>query len=191
MRFGAFNIYFPLLLKPAAAELALTLWSLKHAAAHGLTPETLPDPPRAGLTSAIADPKIPEAYYRACGFHLSGPRAVRIDILERLADVIRPLLAFRKPQTADVQPPKGSTGDGGFTVTPEMMSLLGCSPDELGAVLRALGFRLDRRLIKPATRTGAGSRYTTDCSRGCCRLRGRTGHHSCSGHLHLLLLRSQ
>ena len=27
VRFGAFNIYFPTLLKPAAAELALTLWS--------------------------------------------------------------------------------------------------------------------------------------------------------------------
>ena len=30
-----------------------------------------------------------------------------------------------------------------------MMSLLGCSPDELGGVLKALGFRLDRRPIKP------------------------------------------
>ena len=45
-------------------------------------------------------------------------------------------------------PPKGATGDGGFTVTPEMMSILGCSPDELGDVLKALGFRLDRRPIK-------------------------------------------
>ena len=29
-----------------------------------------------------------------------------------------------------------------------MMSLLGCSPDELGGVLKALGFRLDRRPVK-------------------------------------------
>lgn len=148
VRFGAFNIYFPMLLKPAAAELALTLWSLKHASAAGLSSEALPDPPRAGLTSAPADAKIPEAFYRACGFQVSGPRVVRIDILERLADVIRPLLAYRATAEAASPPPKGSTGDGGFTVTPEMMSLLGCSTEELGAVLRSLGFRLDRRPVK-------------------------------------------
>jgi ATP-dependent RNA helicase SUPV3L1/SUV3 len=49
-------------------------------------------------------------------------------------------------------PPKGSTGDGGFKVTEEMMSILGCSASELGEVLKALGFRLEQRPIvsKPA-----------------------------------------
>ena len=56
VRFGAFNIYFPILLKPAAAELILTLWSLKNAGAHGLSAETLPEAPRAGLTSFAPDP---------------------------------------------------------------------------------------------------------------------------------------
>ena len=51
VRFGAFNIYFPILLKPAAAELALTLWALKHAGTSGLSLDALPEPPRAGLTS--------------------------------------------------------------------------------------------------------------------------------------------
>ena len=148
VRFGAFNIYFPILLKPAAAELILTLWSLKNAAAHGLAPDTLPEAPRAGLTSFNPDPATPEAFYRAYGYHVCGPRAVRLDMLERLADLIRPLLAWRG--TNGASPPKGATGDGGFTVIPEMMSLLGCSPDELGGVLKALGFRLDRRPIKPA-----------------------------------------
>jgi ATP-dependent RNA helicase SUPV3L1/SUV3 len=162
VRFGAFNIYFPLLLKPAAAELALTLWGLKHAAVHGLSPETLPEPPRPGLTSVATDAKIPEAFYRACGFHSSGPRAVRIDMLERLADVIRPLLAWRKPAEGEAIPPKGATGDGGFTVTPEMMSLLGCSTEELGSVLRALGFRLDRRPIKSEAPAESASAAATD-----------------------------
>ena len=36
--------------------------------------------------------------------------------------------------------PRGATGDGGFKAMPEMMSILGCSPDELGNVLKALGF---------------------------------------------------
>lgn len=150
LRFGAFNIFFPLLLKPASADLALTLWLLKHASAHGLSAETPPEPPRAGLTSVATDAAIPEAFYRAYGFHLCGPRAVRLDILERLADQIRPLLAWRpNPDAPDAPAPKGSTGDGGFTVTSEMMSILGCSPDELGNVLKSLGFRLERRPVKP------------------------------------------
>lgn len=152
VRFGAFNIYLPILLKPAPAELCATLWVLQNAAEHNLSADALPQPPRAGLTSAKAEAGTPEAFYRAYGFHLCGPRVVRLDILERLADQVRPLLAWRKkPDRPDDQPPKGSTGDGGFTVTPEMMSILGCSPDELGEVLKALGFRLERRRkVKPA-----------------------------------------
>ncbi|PZN16251.1 MAG: helicase [Proteobacteria bacterium] len=149
VRFGAFNIYFPLLLKPAPAELTLVLWALKHAGEHNLSIDALPEPPRAGLTSARAEPGVPEAFYRACGYHVCGPRAVRIDILERLADLIRPLLAWRPdPENPSAQPPKGSTGDGGFVVIPEMMSILGCSPEELGAVLTSLGFRSEKRPVK-------------------------------------------
>jgi len=149
LRFGAFNLYFPLLMKPAASELAATLWALKHAGEHGLALDALPEPPRPGLTSVSASSQIPEALYRAQGFHLCGPRAVRLDILERLADQIRPLLAFRSSADNPVLPPKGSTGDGGFTVIPEMMSILGCSGAELGEVLKTLGFKLERRLVKP------------------------------------------
>ena len=148
VRFGAFNIHFPLLLKPGPAELTLALWSLKNAAAAGLDPDRLPEPPRAGLTSAPAHAELPEAFYRAFGYHVCGPRVIRFDMLERLADMIRPLLAWRANRDPEAKPPKGSTGDGGFTATPEMMSILGCSPEELGKVLKALGFKLDRRPIK-------------------------------------------
>ena len=154
VRFGAFNIYFPLLLKPASADLACTLWLLKNKASVGLDVEgaVLPEPPRPGLTSTLVDPKTPEAFYRVAGFHVCGPRAVRMDMLERLADLIRPLMAWRKPQGEAAEtavPPKGATGDGGFTAVPEMMSILGCSSAELGNVLKALGFWADRRLVKP------------------------------------------
>ena len=101
VRFGAFNIYFPILLKPAAAELILTLWSLKNAGANGLSVDALPDPPRAGLTSFAPDPACPEAFYRAYGYHVCGPRAVRLDMLERLADLIRPLLGLARQQRLD------------------------------------------------------------------------------------------
>jgi ATP-dependent RNA helicase SUPV3L1/SUV3 len=145
VRFGAFNIFFPILLKPAAAELALVLWTLQDAGKSGLTLETLPEPPRAGLTSVPVDPAIPEAFYRTLGFHVCGPRAVRIDMLERLADLIRPLLAWRPDPAKPSNPPIGSTGDGAFIATPNMMSILGCSSGELGAVLNVLGFRSEKR----------------------------------------------
>jgi ATP-dependent RNA helicase SUPV3L1/SUV3 len=145
LRFGAFNIFFPLMLKPAAADLAATLWFLKN----GSTANGVPQLPRPGLTSVATDPAVPEALYRAHGFHVCGPRAVRLDILERLADLIRPLLAWRSSPERGDTPPKGSTGDGGFKATDDMMSILGCSSGELGEVLKALGFRLERRALAP------------------------------------------
>ena len=149
VRFGAFNIFFPMMLKPAAADLSATLWLLKNPVAAAADGVTAPPPqlPRPGLTSVAADPATPEALYRANGFHVCGPRAVRLDILERLADLIRPLLAFRSKPDVVATPPKGATGDGGFRATDDMMSILGCSADELGNVLKALGFRLDRRPV--------------------------------------------
>jgi ATP-dependent RNA helicase SUPV3L1/SUV3 len=80
-------------------------------------------------------------------------------MLERLADLIRPLLGWRGGNGAT--PPKGATGDGGFTTIPEMMSLLGCSPDELSGVLKALGFRLDRRPVKPSVVAPASAEAPT------------------------------
>ena len=145
LRFGAFNIFFPAMLKPASADLAATLWLLKNPLAEGASSNL----PRQGLTSAPVDAATPEALYRANGFHVCGPRAVRLDILERLADLIRPLLAWRSsPEKTDA--PKGSTGDGGFRATDDMMSILGCSAAELGEVLKTLGFRVERRLVKKA-----------------------------------------
>jgi len=154
VRFGAFNIYFPLLLKPASVDLAATLWLLKNGPALGFDKDdaVLPEPPRPGLTSILVDGKTLEAFYRVTGFHVCGPRAVRMDMLERLADLIRPLMAWRKPQGEGAEtavPPKGATGDGGFTAIPEMMSILGCSSAELGNVLKALGFWPDRKVLKP------------------------------------------
>lgn len=148
VRFGAFNIFFPILLKPAAAELASTLWALKQAGEKDLSVETLPELPRAGLTSVKTPDAVNEDYYRSNGYHICGPRAVRVDILERLADLIRPLLAWRADKAKGGEQPVGSTGDGGFRATSDMMSILGCSPDELSHVLKSLGFKLERRRLK-------------------------------------------
>ena len=150
VRFGAFNIYFPIMLKPASAELATILWVLKRGAEHGLDIAATPELPRAGLTSVAVSAATPQAFYRVAGFHACGPRAVRVDMLERLADLIRPLLTWRPDAANPSAPPKGATGDGGFRATPDMMSILGCSADELGHVLKSLGFWAERRLVAPS-----------------------------------------
>jgi len=144
VRFGAFNIYFPALLKPAAIELSFALWLLKHGAQSGLDPANPPTLPRPGLTSVAVDSALPEAFYQVAGFHPCATRAVRIDILERLADLIRPLVAWRADPANSSAPPRGATGDGGFRVTPDMMSILGCSSSDVGEILHKLGFRLER-----------------------------------------------
>ena len=150
VRFGAFNIYFPTMLKPASSELAAVLWVLTYGAEHGLDIAAVPALPRPGLTSLPVNAAMPEAFWGVTGFHVCGPRAVRIDMLERLADLIRVLLTWRADPAKGANPPKGATGDGGFRATPEMMSILGCSAGELGNVLKALGFWAERRKLLPA-----------------------------------------
>ncbi len=144
VRFGAYSIYLPVLLKPAATRLKLTLWGLQRQAADGFDMDALPEPPQQGLTSAKADAAVPEGFYQVVGFRDCGERVVRIDMLERLSDLIRPLV-FWKPGKPEEARPGGSVEGGGFTVTPDMMSLVGCSGDEFAAILRALGFRAERR----------------------------------------------
>jgi ATP-dependent RNA helicase SUPV3L1/SUV3 len=148
VRFGAYNIYFPLLLKPAAADLLLLLWTLRNGATAGLDLGNLPEPPRQGLTSVVADKSLAEVFYNAAGFQVCGTRAIRIDMLERLADQIRPLTSW-KPTADRPEPPAGAVGRGGFKVQPEMLSIIGCSAEEMGNVLVALGFRKERRLVQP------------------------------------------
>ncbi len=149
VRFGAHHIYFPLLLKPAASDLLLLFWLLKHGAEHNLTSASIAKFPRQGLTSVPRNAALPDAFYRSAGFHVCGPRAVRVDMLERLADIIRPLTAW-KPADANATPPAGAVGGGAFKIRPDMMSIMGCSGDELGAILESLGFRKEKRPLKKA-----------------------------------------
>jgi len=148
VRFGAFHIFVPVLLKPAATRWKLALWGVQMEQQGKLDMGALPEPPQQGLTSTPADKSVPDGFYQVAGFRVCGNRAVRVDMLERLADMIRPLV-FWKPQGEDDVRPAGSVEGGGFFVVPDMMSLVGCSGEEFGAILRAVGFRLERRRVAP------------------------------------------
>ncbi len=142
VRFGAFHIYVPSLLKPGPRALAAELWALKHGGPEVKGLDEVQRLASSGRTSFTADKETPKALYRASGYRVCGERAVRVDILERLADLIRPALAWR----AGVgEKPPGAFDGRSFTVTQSMTSLTGASGDDFASILRALGYRMERR----------------------------------------------
>ena len=147
VRFGAFNIYVPALLKPAATELRLLLWALNLQKEGKLDLAALPQPPGQGLTSASFDRSTPRGFYGVCGYRICGSRVVRIDMLERLADLIRDRV-FWRPRFPEEQRPAGSVEGGGFTIVPDMMSLVGCSGEDFQGILRSLDFRMQKKKVK-------------------------------------------
>ena len=151
VRFGAYHIYLPILLKPAPRALATQLWALKHEAPDAKGVTELLHLAASGRTSIPIDKETPKALYRTAGYRVCGERAVRVDILERLADLIRPALSWR--ETATTPKPDGAFDGRSFTVTGAMTSLTGASGEDFASILRSLGYRMDRKpkpVEKPA-----------------------------------------
>lgn len=147
VRFGAYHVFVPALLKPGPAALIALLWALKDNSLAAPGRAELAHMSASGRTSIKTDATFAPAFYRIFGFKPAGERAVRIDILERLADQIRPLIAW-KPLDPTVSPPPGAVPQGGgFIVTVEMTSLLGASGEDMSAVLKALGYRVEKRQL--------------------------------------------
>jgi ATP-dependent RNA helicase SUPV3L1/SUV3 len=143
VRFGAYHIYIPALLKPAARGLASLLWALKQDNVDWAALTGAQHLAGSGRTSFAADKALTQEAYRTLGYKLAGERAVRADILERLADLIRPALSWR--QTSPGPKPPGAFDGRSFTVTQAMTSLTGSAGEDFASILRALGYRMDRR----------------------------------------------
>lgn len=122
VKFGRFSIFMPALIKPEAARLMGLLAAVKSGLAE------VPRLPAAGLTSISTDPQTPVPVYGAAGYRVLGPRAVRLDMLERLGDAIE-----AKRDAEKRLPP--------FAISNDMLSLLGCAADEMAGVLKALNFK--------------------------------------------------
>ncbi len=143
VRFGAYHIYFPQLLKPAARALASLLWAEKQDNVDLSALSNAQHLASSGRTSFPVDKALPRDAYRVLGYKQCGERAVRVDILERLADLIRPALAWR--ENSPGEKPTGAFDGRGFVVTQAMTSLTGSAGEDFASVLRALGYRMDRR----------------------------------------------
>jgi ATP-dependent RNA helicase SUPV3L1/SUV3 len=119
--FGRRSIYLTKLLRPDAASLLALLWSIWNKLEH------VPALPRAGLTSFENDTAAPDGFLAAAGYRALAGRAVRLDMIERLDEVLKKGAA------------EGATAEA---LLPKLVSLLGCANDELLPVLEALGWRI-------------------------------------------------
>jgi ATP-dependent RNA helicase SUPV3L1/SUV3 len=118
---------------------------LKHGGLENLKGlDEVPHLAASGRTSFTADPDISKGFYRAAGFRVCGERVVRVDILERLADLIRPASAYR-PGATPGEPPAGAADGEAFVVTVAMTSLTGCAGEAFASILRSLGYQSTQR----------------------------------------------
>ena len=147
VRFGAYHIYVPPLLKPAARALASLLWAQKQDNVDMSALSGAQHLAGSGRTSFPVDKSLDRDAYRVLGYRQCGERAVRVDILERLADLIRPALSWREASPAPKPP--GAFDGRGFVVTQAMTSLTGSAGEDFASILRALGYRMERRVPPP------------------------------------------
>ncbi|MFK7944173.1 MAG: helicase-related protein [Paracoccaceae bacterium] len=121
VRFGQHFIFMPLLLKPAPTRMRLLLWSL----AQDLP--DFPESPPPGLVTVPVNQDLPQGYYEMAGYRPAGARALRIDMMERLADMLR---------NQDVR--------GGFEATQDMLSITGLTLEQFAELLDGLGYQGER-----------------------------------------------
>ncbi|MEL6206354.1 MAG: helicase-related protein [Pseudomonadota bacterium] len=121
VRFGQFTVFLPLLLKPAPTRLRLVLWSLWDGF------DEFPESPPPGLVTIPSPHGVPGGYAAMAGYRVAGARAIRIDMLERLADQIR---------SEDTR--------GGFEAKADMLSITGMTLEQFADLMQGLGYRAER-----------------------------------------------
>ncbi|WP_205215783.1 helicase-related protein [Azospirillum brasilense] len=116
VRLGVSHLYLTALAKPGAVELRGLLWAVKHRLP---LPVPIPPPGRVSVEATGAPP----AFWEAIGYPAAGPRALRVDMLDRLETE---LLTAAKENRAVTEP--------------ALAQMIGAKPDELGAVMKGLGY---------------------------------------------------
>ena len=121
VRFGQFTIFMPLLLKPAPTRLRLLLWSLSQ----GL--QEFPEAPPPGLVTVPTAQGQSLDFYAKTGYRAAGQRAIRIDMLERLADMLRV-----------------EDSRGGFEAKADMLSITGMTLEQFADLMDGLGYKAEK-----------------------------------------------
>ncbi|WBU52497.1 helicase-related protein [Paracoccus sp. SCSIO 75233] len=121
VRFGQFTIFLPALLKPAPTRLRLVLSGLWDGLAE------FPESPPPGLVTIPNLPDVPASTYTLSGYRPAGDRAIRIDMLERLADMLR---------MQDTR--------GGFEANADMLSITGMTLEQFAGLMEGLGYAAEK-----------------------------------------------
>lgn len=121
VRFGQYTIFLPLLLKPAPTRLRVVLWGL----AQGL--DTFPDSPPPGLVTVPVVEGTPVGHATMTGYRVAGARSIRVDMLERLADMLR-----------------SENSRAGFEANPDMLSISGLTLEQFADLMGGLGYKGER-----------------------------------------------
>ncbi|MAZ76436.1 MAG: hypothetical protein CMH31_03945 [Micavibrio sp.] len=133
LRFGPLLVYLPELKKPAAVRmqaLLLTLWNDKSLPAQV---------PADGIVSfSIKDKDIDADYYRAIGYPVYGPRAMRVDMLDRVVCAVY-----------------DSAKDGKFMAQHQMAEWLGSNIEDLYLILEAMGHK---KISEPTLKEDEGEK---------------------------------
>ncbi len=134
VRFGQFTVFMPLLLKPAPTRLRLVLWSLAQKL------DEFPEAPPPGLVTVPALKDMAPGYFAMAGYRAAGERAIRIDMLERLADMLR-----------------DKDSRGGFEANADMLSITGMTLEQFADLMQGLGYKAEKgeRAKVKATETAA------------------------------------
>ena len=117
VRFGQFTIFMPLLLKPAPTRLRLVLWALAEKL------DEFPESPPPGLVTIPTASGTPQRHALMAGYKQAGERSIRIDMLERLADMLRK-----------------EDSRGGFEASPDMLSITGMTLEQFANLMEGLGY---------------------------------------------------
>ena len=110
------TLFVPSLVKPKAVQWRAMLWKLFNEREAG-------PPPGAGLVTVAAGDDLPEDFLEACGYAKLGGRAIRIDVLDRVA------IDLQRQSRA-----------GKMDIGAAQLNLLGLSMDDARPVFEALGY---------------------------------------------------
>ena len=117
VRFGQRTIYAYPVLRPEATRWRIVLWSV----ASGF--DEFPPAPPPGLVTLPTRSEMPEGYYPLCGYSRVGGLEIRIDMLERLLNLLRE-----------------QDGQAGFEATADMLSITGLTLTGFADLMRGLGY---------------------------------------------------
>ncbi len=120
IRMGIENLFLPAMLKPAPIALRVLLYSLYHQNFPVCGP-----PPEGRVSFGLAEGQgeMPEdGYWLAAGYCRLGPRIMRVDMIERVAALVR-----------------AAAREGQFEISDDMLSLAGVGREEMALILADLG----------------------------------------------------